>query len=160
MFAIYHRESFYVTEKTCLDSCDICRNIFVIYVNDILCKTLPEWFLDLERFTCQTCFGRYVSKDWYRDGSTYFHSAPNMGLYLNERMWKVRPIMSKALENIQMIFRPFQNVMTNEFLLTIRVLLNFPKYIVLASNSDMRKHDGVCCVEIYPSLSFHECLVE
>ncbi|KAK3895096.1 hypothetical protein Pcinc_001191 [Petrolisthes cinctipes] len=74
-------------------------------------------------------FGKYMSRDRYRDILSYLHFAPNMGPHPNDRLWKIRPVMSILQEKIRAFFRPFQKVVIDESLVLFRGRLSFIQYI-------------------------------
>lgn len=74
-------------------------------------------------------FGRYMSRDRYRGILNTIHFSSNMGPHPNDRLWKIRPIMSMLLQNMQAYFRPFQNLVIDESLVLFKGRVAFTKYI-------------------------------
>ncbi|KAK4318076.1 hypothetical protein Pmani_010902 [Petrolisthes manimaculis] len=74
-------------------------------------------------------FGRYMSRDRYRDILTNLHFTNNLGPSPSDRLWKIRTILSMLLQNIRAFLRPFQKVVIDESLMLFRGRLSFIQYI-------------------------------
>ncbi|XP_045105050.1 piggyBac transposable element-derived protein 4-like [Portunus trituberculatus] len=74
-------------------------------------------------------FGRHMSRDRYFDILSYLHFSTSIGPQPNDRLYKIRPILSMLLEKIRMFFLPFQKVLVDESLVLFRGRLSFIQYI-------------------------------
>lgn len=74
-------------------------------------------------------FGEMMSRDRYHDILQYLHFTSSMRPHPNDRLWKVRPVMSLVLENMRRFFRPYQKLCVDESLILFKGRLSFQQFI-------------------------------
>lgn len=76
-------------------------------------------------------FGRFMSRDRYRAIYKFMHFSPMVGPVPDDRLFKIRSLMTMLQENITKCFRPYQKLVIDESLILFRGRLGFIQYIPL-----------------------------
>ncbi|XP_045103527.1 piggyBac transposable element-derived protein 4-like [Portunus trituberculatus] len=74
-------------------------------------------------------FGKYMGRDRYLSIYKFLHFATNMGPVPNDRLYKVRYLISLLQEKMRRFFKPYQKLVIDESLVLFRGRLNFIQYI-------------------------------
>lgn len=74
-------------------------------------------------------FAKYMTRDRYQMLMSFLHFADNTLPDDTDRLWKIRPAMSKVIANFQSYFYPFQKVVIDESLVLFKGRIAFKQYI-------------------------------
>ena len=85
------------------------------------------WSTDLLQET--PVFGKYMTRDRYRQILRYLHFADNQRPNKLDRLWKARDILDLIVTKVKSLFKPFRNLCIDESLILFRGRVVFRQYI-------------------------------
>ncbi|XP_042234903.1 piggyBac transposable element-derived protein 4-like [Homarus americanus] len=90
---------------------------------------LREYWISPDDITATPVFIKFMARDRFASILRYLHFTDNNYPVVGDQLWKIRTVFTMLKERFMKFFRPFQNVVVDEFLVLFRGRFAFRQYI-------------------------------